>query len=137
MPIELKDMYNDGWRAGEGVSVETLKGAVFKEIYKDDNFIMFKTDKGLIYQMYHAQDCCENVYIEDVCGDMEDLLDSEILHFEERTDSKGYVNDWESVTYTFYDIQTRKGCVNLRWCGSSNGYYSEAVDFVLRDLSKN
>lgn len=81
------------------------------------------------YLMYHEQDCCESVYLADVCGDVSDLLNALIVHAEERSES-GESSDWGTATYTFYDIQTTKGCVNLRWVGESNGYYSEDVSFV-------
>ena len=74
----------------------------------------------------HHQDCCESVWLEDICGDLEDFIDAKILTFEEISETMPTA--YESGTWTFYRIQTTKGEVVLRWCGESNGYYSERVD---------
>lgn len=116
------------------VNVDVLKGKVLKEIRNNGDELVFKTADGEIYRMYHEQDCCESVSLEDVVGDLDDLVGSEILIAEEVDGETpvDYKFDYEpeSYTWTFYKFATRKGYVDLRWLGSSNGYYSESVSFV-------
>lgn len=86
--------------------------------------------------MLHFQDCCEGVYIDDICGDLEDLVDTPILLAEEAySDETVNLNEpkseWDDAfTWTFYKFSTIKGSVTIRWYGSSNGYYSTSVDFI-------
>lgn len=92
-------------------------------------------DDGSVYMMSHYQDCCENVDVEDVCGDIEDLLNTPILDAREETSTHQppppSEYEPESYTWTFYILRTIKGSVTIRWYGSSNGYYSESVNFEL------
>ena len=113
---------------------EELKGKTIVKIEgmeKDSVCVEFFCSYGTKYVMDHEQDCCEEVYVEDVCGDVEDLLNSPILLAEEVKNADGpALNEYEeSWTWTFYKIATIKGTVTLRWYGASNGYYSEEVDF--------
>jgi hypothetical protein len=86
--------------------------------------------------MFHEQDCCENVHITDIVGDITDLMGQKIVEAREETsanDPEGKENSDdsdESNTWTFYIIRTNIATVTIRWHGSSNGYYSERVSFV-------
>lgn len=95
-----------------------------------DRDAVFTCSDGTIYKMGHFQDCCEVVDIDDVVGDINDLIGSEIIRAEERTDNYKSDRGWdESGTWTFYELATIKGSVTIKWLGLSNGYYSESVDF--------
>ena len=112
---------------------------------KGSDEVIFTVDDGTVYVMLHRQDCCESVDIEDVCGDVEDLIGSPILVAEEVRSSEdenplapaGWkIGSCESATWTFYKIDTAKGGMTIRWYGSSNGYYSESVDFGIASDSR-
>lgn len=105
-----------------------LKVEVTKDDEKLDDQIIFTCDDGSIYKMYHEQDCCEGVTIDDINGNFNEILNTEILLAEERSNESE--TDWGSETWTFYTIRTQKGDVDLKWYGESNGYYSESVDFI-------
>jgi len=77
------------------------------------------------YIMHHERECCEEVWVDDICGDVDDILDTPVMSAVESVN----VNDDPSKTWTFYKIDTRAGGITIRWCGESNGHYSETVDF--------
>ena len=113
-------------------NIEDMKGKTFIniEITEDKERIYFETDSNELFLMYHEQDCCEEVYLEDICGDIDNLLNAPI-EFAECTQNHSEDNDCDiSSTWTFYKLATNKGYVTLRWYGESNGYYSEEVYIV-------
>lgn len=136
------------------IPIEMLKGLVLESVTvnPEQDRITFKTTCGRQFLMYHQSDCCESVDIESIEGDLADLIGEPILLAEEATSCDGDidVSTWspdararhlidpivfphvsgEPHTWTFYKLATRKGYVDIRWFGESNGYYSESVDFV-------
>lgn len=114
-------------------SIGELVGQTLSRVANNDDEIVFESVEGKMWRLYHSQDCCEQVYVEDVAGDLEDLVGSEIIFAEEVGNEPEPVvtRDYqpESETWTFYKLGTIKGSVTIRWYGSSNGYYSERVSF--------
>lgn len=115
--------------ASNEVKFETLKGRTLAKVENIDNErIVFTTLGGDVFTMYHEQECCESVQVESITGDLADLVGAPILLAEEATNTQGDLGG--SQTWTFYKLATIKGYVDIRWYGSSNGYYSESVTFV-------
>ena len=104
---------------------------------KGDDLIVFRAgenkDSGVTeWHMQHDQDCCESVYVEDIIGNLNDLIGSPIKMAEEvkNVNRKPLADgDGEAYEWTFYKFATVKGYVTIRWYGTSNGYYSTEVSF--------
>ena len=130
--------------------IKDLIGKVLTEVINNNDELIFVCDDGKKYKMLHQQDCCESVSIDDINGDLQDLVGSPITLAEEvsnegfetafaakfksdgsysKKDDDGNYEP-ESCTWTFYKLATIKGYVDIRWFGESNGYYSESVDFI-------
>lgn len=151
---------NMNYSNSKEVNLTDIIGITFKSVEKVGNdIIKFVDENDEKYQMYHEGQCCESVTIEDICGDLQDLVGSPILLAEKICNSgnaeKDYVTgetkingEWpegvqrhidyeESYTWTFYKFSTIKGSVTMRWYGVSNGYYSEEVNFRKETPNQN
>jgi hypothetical protein len=100
------------------------------KVLDDKSEIHITCSDGTSYRMYHAQECCEFVAVEDICGDIADMLNSPVLQAEEssNTDNPPEFTD-EEFLWTFYRMHTAKGSLVIRWLGQSNGYYGVSVSF--------
>ena len=119
-------------------SFEDLQGRILSKVVQLDDELHFHLTDNHYVRMYHAQDCCESVSIEDIVGNLDDLVGTPLLLVEEvsnyefdddDTDEDDYYG--ESETWTYYRFRTIKGSVDIRWYGTSNGYYSESVNIEI------
>ena len=116
-----------------GKTIVEIRGAC-----SGSNHISFKFSDNTYMKMYHSQSCCENVEVDDIVGDIDDLINAEILGAElvQSSDDGNPKDQYDySYTWSFYKFRTHKGYVDLRWYGSSNGCYSETVDIEYVDLN--
>ena len=101
-----------------------------------DGEMLFETASGERFMFAHQQDCCESVDINDIVGDLQDLVGEPLLVAEEvKGATEPDEEHYESYTYTFYKFATRKGYVDVRWLGESNGYYSESVELFVEGVA--
>lgn len=120
----------------KNIDISILTGKTITKIdgmSKDSEMVTIYTSDGKIYQMYMEEEYGADIYLEDVCGDILDLIGYPILKSEKETNKEnsedGQIMKDLSFTWTFYKLSTIKGDVTLRWYGASEGYYSEEVDF--------
>jgi hypothetical protein len=95
-----------------------------------DNGCLFIFSDGSQFRMIHHQDCCEDVSVHSIAGDLDWLIGKPLIVAEEvsntPTISEELLNaDAYSCTWTFYKFGTNNGVVSFHWYGESNGYYSE------------
>jgi len=92
---------------------------------------------GTKCRLYHEQNCCESVSIEEIKGDLQSLVGSPIIKAtEEQSDENPpdlvLIPDYQdSFTWTTYHLATENAEVRIRWYGESNGWYSEDVYFAV------
>lgn len=113
-------------------SIELLVGKTLTKIVQSDDEVYFHCDNGDVFRAYHMQDCCENVGVWDVVGDLQSLIGSPVTRASDIIgDFPSDINyePYDSYTWTFHTIETEKTKVIIRWLGESNGYYSESVYF--------
>lgn len=131
--------YRDEYGATNADAVKMMVGRTFSEILcgnVGDDWMQFVADDGWRITFQHDQGCCETVQIEEVVGDLLDLVESPMVLAEQVSSEdaprpeKEYV---DSYTWTFYKFATIKGAVTIRWLGMSNGYYSEEVHIIVED----
>ena len=117
-------------------SLSDMLGLTFVDVTGQEGAeeLVFTAEDGRKFIFYHEQDCCEDVKIEEVWGNLTDLTGRPLTLAEEVT-GHTEAGEWESMTWTFYHFGTDRGVVTVRWLGQSNGYYSESVDLRVEKVN--
>lgn len=95
--------------------------------------VTFVTADGWTFRFAHSQECCEIVQVEEVVGDVQDLIGRPLLLAEcvDSDDDEREREDDPCEEWTFYKFATTEGAVTFRWLGNSNGCYSTDVSVTV------
>ncbi len=113
-----------------------LQGLVLTEIVYSYNELLSRDEEPTVifkskdrkFIMAGDGDCCARAYLEDVCGDLQQLIGDPILL------ADGVANKMDQIGekgWFFYKLSTIKESVTMRWMYRSSGYegYSVKVSF--------
>ena len=113
--------------------VSDLVGHTIKEIRRTSDELIFILESGEACRFYHGQDCSEDVSIDDVVGDLDDLIGSPLLLAEEvaqgtsgRDRHVGRLR--QHLHMDVLQVCHQQGICDRAMVWQSNGYYSERVN---------
>lgn len=120
----------DNYDADKEVAFSELLGKSITKIERSkwDDRLIFHSNEGR-YVMMHNQECSESVYIKDIAGELEDLINTPILFAEEVSNTSKTPGD-DTQTWTFYKLASIRGYVTICWYGTSEGGYSTSVELL-------
>ena len=121
---------------GMGVEYNVIEAAIgrvptkVEGMYSGSREVRITFEDGGYLSLWHEQDCCEQVDLQDVEGDPHGLVGYPLTVAEEAYADAGDVVS-ESGTWSFYRFGNGHEFIVLRWLGESNGYYSEGVSHAV------
>jgi hypothetical protein len=131
--ITLLNTYSNNDLNAQNAFLKTLIGKTFHDFTLTNETFGLWLNGVEYFELRHDQDCCEDVYIESIEGNIQDLLDSPLTMAEAISNDEADTNSSKTrrtqdvEEWTFYKFATVKGYVTIRFYGTSNGYYSTGV----------
>lgn len=126
----------------KGKTITEMSIGVFESSSNDNEYVSFianDSDFEYEYILYHDANVTNSVCIEDITGNIIDILDSIILlaesSFSEKI-NKGDTTTWggdilASERWTYYRLNTSIGSVTIKWHGNGT-YCNISPDFYLK-----
>jgi hypothetical protein len=130
MTMEFEGLPNKIFNKIESYDFNELIGCIITDIIKTDAEIFLKI-KNRQFAIMHMQDCCEDVYIEDVTGNLDHLLNYPLIMCESCNNNRNPKTYHDTATWTVIKLATIKGYVTIRFCGDSDGCYCEDANLYL------
>lgn len=117
----------------KNIDISSLVGKTITSLYWDQyksELTMIDSD-GIHHSLGGISGDGGCVYVEDVNGNLDDLLNSPILMAEEKTAPADGSSIWSNYQdrHFFYEIATIKGAVHMRFFGEAGAYYAAEAWF--------
>lgn len=98
-----------------------MLGQTFSRVLADNESVTFENDK-VRYVLYHEQDCCESVVVEEIIGDIEDLENWPLLIAREDHDAATIKENYSTgkvslVGAAIWDKEKRSQIAKSKGCG--------------------
>lgn len=104
------------------VDFNVLEGKVISDVtYIDtESAIYFTTNKNTQYVLKHVNECCEEVDLVDISGDLISLLGNKILKAEKvmNSENKPLSNLQNFYTWTYFKLASRGGYITISYFGT-------------------
>ena len=111
---------------------DVLYDKTLQSVKEVENELILTFNCGSTLTLYHIQDCCESVYIEE-CPSFTPYYGKTLSSIDVDIE----VSECFTLTvFTFYWGSASPESCEVRWLGTSNGYYDENVDYKVK-LSAN
>ena len=131
---KLRCHWYDGTRSGNNFDPETEKFdyCTMEDCgYIPEDSVVF-TDGVFTVAFGHMQSCCERVELESTDIPLDQLEGHRIIRADVRSITRN--DDDGERTDTWYTFEVEDvGTCTMRWCGTSNGYYSTEVEMFVED----
>ena len=114
-------------------NIPVLLNKVPTKVWEDGDEMFFQLEDETVIRFYHKYRCCENVSIEDIAGDLQDLVGSPLVMAEMASE---YDESDSDRMFTFYKFATEKGYVTVRWLGVSDHYSVEVSMEIQKPITK-
>ena len=119
----------------EKISIVGRKVLRFEGLEKQSEEVKVHLEGGVTLLVEVTQDCCNQGWLEDIMDYDDNMIGSTLLDIEAVWAEKGHDAPTsycqESHTWSYLRFKFSTGILGMRWCGTSNGYYSETADVTL------
>ena len=111
------------------ISLENLVGKTIVSIQglETDLGIFLTCSDGSVYEWYHCDECCDIISLNDILGNISDLIGSPIVKYSKESREVDLL--LIETGWSFYNVATDKEFVTVRWYGESSGNYSNKGKF--------